>query len=168
MKTKAHIKNKLIFIVEDNDMYSFMLDYLLSNEHTLRCMRFQKGEECIESMELNPDLIILDYVLPGIDGLETFRKIRMKKPDVPVVVLTGHYDASTAKEFLNEGVYDYMLKEENAVKEVKLLVEKVMDKAEEDQIRKEEQWTKQQISRYAIGFVCVLAFLAGLAWFISH
>ncbi|HEV7230675.1 MAG TPA: response regulator [Bacteroidia bacterium] len=165
---KTHHKHKLIFIVEDNEMYSFMLDYMLSQEHKLRCIRFDKGEECIDSLKLNPDMIILDYVLPGINGLETYRKIKMTKPEVPVVILTGHYDASAAQEFLKEGVYDYMLKEENAVNTVKALVENVMDQAEEEKIQEKERWTQREVLRYTIGFIAVLAALACIAWFISH
>jgi two-component system response regulator AtoC len=161
-------KNKLIFIVEDNEMYSFMLDYMISHEHTLRCLQFNKGEECIDSLNLKPDMIILDYQLPGINGLETFRKIKMNSPTVPVVVLTSHYDPNTAKEFLKEGVYDYMLKEANAVSTVKSLIEHVMEKAEVEEILENERWTREQIVRYSLGFVFFLAALAGIAWFISH
>nr|MBA3705929.1 response regulator [Bacteroidota bacterium] len=71
-----HIKQKLIFIVEDNDMYSLMLDYMLSKESAYRFMSFRTGEECIANLSLHPNLIILDYGLPGINGLETFKEIR--------------------------------------------------------------------------------------------
>jgi DNA-binding NtrC family response regulator len=161
-------KHKLIFIVEDNEMYSFMLDYLLSNEHSLRCLRFAKGEECIDSLHLNPDMIILDYVLPGISGLETFRKIKVEKPEVPVVILTGHYDVHAAQEFLKEGVCDYLLKEENAVNVVKKLMEDVLEKTDLIKEKLEEKKAAKRVLTTSLGVLCILAILAGAIWLISR
>jgi DNA-binding NtrC family response regulator len=152
---KEHYKHKLIFIVEDNEMYSFMLDYMLTNEHSLRCIRFEKGEECINSLELNPDMIILDYVLPGINGLETFRKIKTTKPEVPVVILTGHYDRQTAQQFLSEGVYHYMLKEENAVNKVKSLMEEAIDHRGEKEVTEAYLKRRTRRKRVALSVFCL-------------
>ena len=161
---RDHFGHRLVFIVEDNEMYSFMLDYMLTNDHTLRCIRFEKGEECIKSLELNPDMIILDYVLPGINGLETFRKIKRSKPDVPVLILTGHYDRQTAQQFLSEGVYHYMLKEENAVNKVKLIMQAAIDKKGEEEIRvkKRALWKK-----VGVVLLCLTALTLGIILAVS-
>lgn len=162
-------KHKLIFIVEDNEMYSFMLDYMLSNEHRLRCMRFSKGEECIDNLQLDPDMIILDYMLPGISGLETLKKIKSVKPAVPVIVLTGHYDAASASEFLKEGVYDYLLKEEaDSVTKVKTVVEDVMEKSNLERIEKEERIASKKFRRAIFSILGLLALIAGVVWFITR
>jgi DNA-binding NtrC family response regulator len=163
----GHHKHKLIFIVEDNEMYSFMLDYMLSNEHRLRCMRFSKGEECIDNLALDPDMIILDYVLPGINGLETLKKIKMVKPAVPVIVLTGHYDDESAKEFLKEGVYDYLLKEENnSVTRVKTVVEEVIEKSILENEEQEERIASKKFRKAILSILGILAIVAGIVWYI--
>ncbi len=159
----GHHKHKLIFIVEDNEMYSFMLDYMLSNEHRLRCMRFSKGEECIENLNLEPDMIILDYMLPGISGLETLKKIKTISPAVPVIVLTGHYDSESAKEFLKEGVFDYMLKEEqDSVTRVKSVVEDVLEKSVLENLEREEKLASKRFRNLSLGILGALALIAGL------
>jgi DNA-binding response OmpR family regulator len=160
-------KHNLIFIVEDNDMYSFMLEYTLSEEHHLRCLRFAKGEECIRNLPLDPDLIILDYVLPGIDGLETYRQIRNVKPEVPVLVLTGNFDSHAAQHFLEEGVYDYMLKEEDAMNRVKSTVDYVLDKKIKEVDEKEEKDGMNRIVRMILFFLVLAALCGSLFWLLT-
>jgi DNA-binding NtrC family response regulator len=145
-----------------------MLDYLLSNEVTHRCIRFEKGEECIKNLDLSPDLIILDYMLPGINGLETYRTIKKRSPKVPVIVLTGHYDKKTAQQFLDEGVYDYLLKEENAVNRVRTMVEKVIDKTEEEAGMELRRIKQKKMIRTALTILFILAALAGVKWMLSQ
>jgi|GEM_PF-624334 len=123
-----HMKDerlKRVFIIEDNEMHSMMLDYLLSKDESFNITRFKSGEECIQKLNLKPDLIILDYSLPGMDGLETFKQIKKIDPDIPVVVVTENKSNSLATQFLARGAYDYILKEPNAFNRVKNSVEVV-------------------------------------------
>lgn len=128
------IENKLVFIVEDNEMYSTMLDYTLSNDSIVKFMCFKTGEECLENLKLNPMMIILDYWLPGLNGLETFKKIRKNNSTVPVVILTQDHNVDIATALLNNGVNDYFNKGENAVEEIKQIINnqlgKIIDKQE--------------------------------------
>jgi DNA-binding NtrC family response regulator len=163
---KQPSRQNLIFIVEDNELYSFMLEYMLSEVHMVRCLRFEKGEECIRNLALEPDMIILDYVLPGIDGLDTFRKIKQAKPEVPVVVLTGNFDSHAAQHFMEEGVYDYMLKEESAAGRIKSLVEFVMGKKNKEEEIKEEQEGRQRIVRISLLVFFVFALAISITWLI--
>lgn len=133
------IENKLVFIVEDNEMYSIMLDYTLSNDSIVKFICFKTGEECIENLKLNPMLIILDYWLPGMNGLETFNKIREIKPDVPVIILTQDHNLDVATILLNAGVNDYFNKGENSVAEIKQIINSQLSKV----IKKEEAQTKR-------------------------
>lgn len=130
-----NLKQNLVFIVEDNEMYSMMLDYNLSNENSFRFNSFSTGEECIRNLYLNPDLIILDYGLPGINGLDTLKKIKVAKSDVPIVVLTGNNDAKVAKEFMKAGVYDYLLKEELTVQQASKTIRTLLNRIYGPKIR---------------------------------
>ncbi len=105
----------LIFIVEDNEMYSTMLDYILSKENTHQFIRFSSGEKCIENIYLNPDVVILDYGLPGIDGLETLYNIKKYDTNIPVIILTANKNLSVAKSLLDSGAFDYIYKEDEDV-----------------------------------------------------
>ena len=69
-------KHKHIFIVDDNEMYSTMLSYTLSKDNIYKFVSFKSGEECIKNLYLNPEIIILDYGLLGMDGYDTLLKIK--------------------------------------------------------------------------------------------
>ena len=68
------------------------------------------GEEALEKIEQDPDVVILDIKMPGIDGHEALAKIKKLKPDLPVIMLTGHGDKPSAREALVEGAFDYLSK----------------------------------------------------------
>ncbi|MFI5149351.1 MAG: response regulator [Bacteroidia bacterium] len=167
MIVQNHVpRHNLIFIVEDDEMYSFMLEYSLSEEHKLRCLRFEKGEECINNLPLDPDMIILDYVLPGINGLETFRRIKSSKPDVPVMVLTSNFDSGAAQKFMDEGVYDYLLKEDDAMSRVKSAVVSIIEKKSREHEIKQEKDGMLGIARMVLLFLILFALLGTAFWLV--
>lgn len=71
------------------------------------------GPALIEEMENQcPDVILLDYTMPEMDGYETMRAVREKFPEVKVIILTMHYDESLMAFMMREGANGYLLKDE--------------------------------------------------------
>jgi CheY-like chemotaxis protein/predicted transcriptional regulator len=68
------------------------------------------GEEAIEMLESNPDVVVLDIKMPGMDGHETLKEIKNRSPKTPVIMLTGHGDMPSAKQALKGGAFDYLSK----------------------------------------------------------
>ena len=68
------------------------------------------GEEAIDKLKENPDVVVLDIKMPGMDGHETLREIKNRKPDLPVIMLTGHGALPSAMEAREKGAYDYLTK----------------------------------------------------------
>lgn len=70
----------------------------------------ESGEEAIDKIKENPDVVILDIRMPGIDGHEALKQIKKLKPDLPVIMLTGHGAMPSAREALATGAFDYLSK----------------------------------------------------------
>jgi two-component system response regulator AtoC len=69
------------------------------------------GESALERLdEVQPDLVTLDAVLPGIDGLETLRRLKQRAPRTPVVMLSGHGQTRTIVEAMRLGAADFLRK----------------------------------------------------------
>lgn len=123
-------KPKHIFIVEDNEIYSMMLDYILSKDSIYKFVSFKSGEECIKNLYLNPDIIILDYGLPGISGYETLLEIKKQKPRIHVMIVTSHDDEKLKEKLLLAGADDYILKQGLTATHIIEKIETILNKEE--------------------------------------
>jgi CheY-like chemotaxis protein len=68
------------------------------------------GEEAIERLKEQPDVVVLDVRMPGMDGHQALQEIRKRAPNLPVIMLTGHGAMPSAREALAEGAFDYLSK----------------------------------------------------------
>jgi two-component system, OmpR family, response regulator len=69
------------------------------------------GESALRAVEEGDfDVAILDLMMPGIDGIETLRQIKRKKPFLEVIMLTGHGSVETGVEGMQLGAFDYAMK----------------------------------------------------------
>jgi two-component system response regulator AtoC len=85
------------------------------------------GEEALACLdEAKPDIITLDAVLPGMDGLETLRHLKQRMPDVPVVMLSGHGQARMIVEAMKLGASDF-LRKPFEVEELELAFQKALE-----------------------------------------
>ena len=100
-----------IFIVEDNFMYSYTLEAILKEQDNFSITSFASAEECIELLDNNPDVIILDYNLDQkMNGFDTFKLILSIKPKIPIIILSGQTDLQVAADLLKAGAFDYIQK----------------------------------------------------------
>ena len=85
------------------------------------------GETALANLDrVRPDIITLDAVLPGMDGLETLRLIRKSQPEVPVIMLSGHGQARTIVEAMRLGASDFLRKPFEP-EELELSLKKALD-----------------------------------------
>jgi DNA-binding response OmpR family regulator len=110
MKNKNPFTGSKILVVEDEESLAIGLEYNLSEEgyHVTRAGDGRMALELIESTEF--DLIILDLMLPYIDGFEITRKVRDLYPQMPILILTARTRASDRVKGLEFGADDYMTK----------------------------------------------------------
>ncbi|MFC1853522.1 sigma-54-dependent transcriptional regulator [candidate division CSSED10-310 bacterium] len=99
-----------ILIIDDDDQLRTSFDKLLHVEgySVLTAPSGEAGLDLIKNH--NPDLVILDIRLPGLNGLETFERIRKIDTKLPVIVMTAFGTTETAIEATKLGAFDYILK----------------------------------------------------------
>jgi len=102
-----------VFAVEDDPMFSKMLNYVLNLDPEHEVKIFNKGIDLLDSLHLNPSLITLDYTLPDMTGEDLLKRIKHFNVEIPVIIISGQEDVKTAVNLLREGAYDYITKDED-------------------------------------------------------
>lgn len=153
-------KPKHIFIVEDNQIYSMMLDYILSKDSIYEFVSFKSGEECLENLYLNPDIIILDYGLPGMNGYETLLEIKKRNPEIHVVILSHYDDKELKQKMLKAGADDFILKQGHGEQQVIDRIEEILIA---DELSKNPPKTeKKDVSKMSYMIMFLVLILAGI------
>jgi DNA-binding NtrC family response regulator len=105
--------NFKIFIVEDNLWYAEILKHHLSLNPDNEIHIFENAKDCLSNLYLNPQLITVDFQLPDLTGEELLKRIKNFNNLIPVIIISGQEDISTALNLLKKGAYDYLLKDDN-------------------------------------------------------
>ncbi len=101
---------KTILIIDDEESIRESLIGILEDEG-FRTLFARNGEEGLEMLrEESPDLILLDIWMPGMDGIETLRRIKESSPEQQVVIMSGHGTIETAVRATKLGAYDFIEK----------------------------------------------------------
>jgi NarL family two-component system response regulator LiaR len=102
-----------VLIVDDHAIVREGLRSLIEDEPSLELAgEARNGEEATSlARSARPDVILLDLVMPGLDGIETLRRIRAVNPAVQVVILTSFADDVRVQEAVEAGAIGYLLKD---------------------------------------------------------
>lgn len=110
MFTQTQMARERILIVDDEPLNLELLEREL-RPHDYRVESARNGEEALEKVaSFVPDLVLLDYMMPDMSGLEVLREIRSRGNDVPVVMITAHGTIQRLAEAMKEGAYDLVAK----------------------------------------------------------
>lgn len=123
---------KLIFIVDDDPFINMLVVKRFTSEG-YKLDAFESGEECLKSLNKNPDLIILDYLFVPkeqtyMNGMEVFDKIKTQKPGVPVIMLSGQENGEVVLELARKGIVDYIIKDNNLLDNLKIAIDELFNK----------------------------------------
>ena len=108
-----------IFLVDDDALFLKSLEIEFLEHADFVIETYPTGELCLENLSHNPDVIILDYHLDGIqkdamNGMETLDKIKAYNQDIPVVMLSSQDKIDVAINCMHHRAFDYVVKSETA------------------------------------------------------
>ncbi|GAB6063521.1 sigma-54-dependent transcriptional regulator [Deferrisoma palaeochoriense] len=102
--------SRTILVVDDEEAILATLRGALEDEG-YEVASAGSGEEALEGLDAaDPDVVLLDVWLPGIDGVEVLQKLRERDPDLPVIMMSGHATIETAVKATKLGAYDFIEK----------------------------------------------------------
>ena len=116
----------LIFIVEDDELWA---ENVSDNfQKKFRSKIFASGEEALEALaEEHPKIVVLDYHLEGeMTGMDTLKKFSKQAPDSYVVMFSAQDDVQVAVNILNEGAYDYVVKNDSALNRLRIITRNIL------------------------------------------
>lgn len=101
---------KTVLVVDDEKSVRDSLKMILEYEKYTVALA-ENGQEALEYLRVrNPDLVLLDVKMPGLDGIEVLQEIRSRNTTLPVIMISGHGTIETAVEATKLGAYDFLQK----------------------------------------------------------
>ena len=106
-----------IFLIEDDEIYAEFINKALSQNAEYEIQTYSNAEDALEALSGPfPDVMIIDYKLPGMNGIELYEKIKHKVTENhKVIMLSALDDGNMVLSFIQKGVRDYVIKDENVV-----------------------------------------------------
>ncbi|MBU2513977.1 response regulator [bacterium] len=100
---------KVLIVDDEKDFTETLAERLRFRKFDVDCAN--SGKEALEKIgQQSFDVILLDVLMPEMDGIETYAEMRKLDDLVPVIMLTGHAKIETAINGIKAGVYDYLVK----------------------------------------------------------
>jgi len=135
-----------VFVVDDDIVFLTMIEEEIKRFlPNAKVLSFKTGETCLENIQLNPFLILLDYNLSGdekdsINGLRVLKEIKKSSPTTEVLMLSGIDDLKVVVSSMKYGAFDYIVKGENALNNLRSKIGHVVRKMrmQDDSVEKKQ------------------------------
>ena len=117
-----------LFIVDDNKLMVTALELFLKNRFgtSIQISTFNDGESCLEKVDKETHIVILDYFMEGKNGLEILKSIKSINPKTEVIMLSSNENIALAIETFRAGAKDYVIKGNDSWKKVTQLVNEII------------------------------------------
>ncbi|HKR05921.1 MAG TPA: response regulator [Bacteroidia bacterium] len=124
------LKPKKIFIVDDDEMQRVALEDYITMKTPHKVRTFGTGEECLRSLDEEPDIIILDYYLNTVqkdaaNGMEILQKIKKNYPKIHIIMLSSQERYAVAMQTIQKGAEQYVIKDEDAFEKIAGMIEEM-------------------------------------------
>jgi DNA-binding NarL/FixJ family response regulator len=113
-----------IYLIEDDTIYADFIKKSLSSNAEYTIKAFASAEDGLTALDAAlPDVLIIDYKLPGMSGIDLYEKIKSRlKANNKVVMLSSLDDGNMVLNFIQRGVRDYVIKDENVIESLQAVL----------------------------------------------
>jgi len=102
---------KKAVLVVDDDPKSLKLLAIKLTQEGYRVITAPSGRDALKAIKLEkPGLVLLDIMMPQMDGIETLKRIKAREPDIPVAMVTAVWDNEEGRRAFEAGAYEYITK----------------------------------------------------------
>ena len=120
-------KLKLIIIEDEEAHFSLMKRAIANSFPSVSVYHFHEAAACLEKLdEIMPDIIISDYLMPGMNGIEFLKALNRRNKQIPLIITTGQGDEAIAVEAMKLGAWDYLVKSSDFFTLLPSVIEKVV------------------------------------------
>jgi two-component system, cell cycle sensor histidine kinase and response regulator CckA len=122
------VEQLTLVIIEDEEAHFQLMKRMIEKAYPFASLYyFQEAAGCINKLdEINPDILIADYLMPGMNGIELLEYLNRKKRDLPVIMITGQGDENIAIQAMKLGAWDYLVKSGDFFVLLPSVIEKVI------------------------------------------
>jgi DNA-binding NarL/FixJ family response regulator len=114
-----------ICLIEDDEIYAEFIKKALGQKADYKVAAYTSAEDALKSINGKlPDVMIIDYKLPGMSGIEMYEQVKDKITDThKVIMLSALDDGQMVLSFIQKGVRDYVIKDENVIESLLAILE---------------------------------------------
>jgi DNA-binding NarL/FixJ family response regulator len=150
-----------LFLIEDSEIFSVLLTQALVSVPEFNVHPYKSAEDAISDLYLKPDVVLMDYYLPGINGLEALKKIKQINPETPVILISSQENTKLSIQALNYGASNFIGKEAFSANTIK---QSIVHAFRERAARRKMQ-NARKIKLFKIGFFLLIIIAFGIVYY---
>jgi DNA-binding NtrC family response regulator len=119
------LKSQKIFLVDDDPFCRQLIECAIRNAGYEDVQAFDNGAACLDALTEEPAIIFLDQMMGSVSGTDALKTIKRFNPDIYVVLVSGQQQVQVAVDSLKYGAFDYVVKDEQLIDRLALVLTKI-------------------------------------------
>ena len=119
------MKELNFFVVDDDPFFSSLIVKKLNLLGQSKIEVFNNGLECLVNLKMNPSIILLDYQMEKMNGLDILKEIKRVNPSIHVIMVSSQEKVNIALKLIESGAYSYIQKSSNDINQIDEIIHNI-------------------------------------------